>query len=223
MHKKLMMACMAIAAFAAFVVAPTASASPVLTHEGIKVPPGTTIVGTLTENAVFTGAITVTCTKAVLTGTVIENSGTKIKGEIPAGKASFTGTSGTGTECSSTLAGAPVVVTVNSKLCLETVEKTDTVLTTGCEVETNPITEPKVLTKEPVVFTLNLTGNGPCKYSTASVTGTFKTGEPATVKLSEQEAKKVEGGFFCPSSGKLDMDFDLYTDDNLHKSQLTIS
>jgi hypothetical protein len=34
---------------------------------------------------------------------------------------------------------------------------------------------------------------------------------PATVNVSEQEAKKIEGGFFCPSSGKLDMDFDLYT------------
>ena len=219
MHKKLIMACMAIAAFAAFVIAPAASASPVLTENGVRVqatnPDGvnTKIVGTLKAgtNAIFTGSITVTCSKAVLTGELTVNTGTKIAGEIPAGGAVFTGTSGTGTECSSSLFGAATAVTVNSKLCLETITGEDKVKTTGCGGAN-------------VTFTLNLTGNGPCTYETPSVTGTFLTGKEATVNLSEQEAKgEATNGAFCPSSGKLDMDFILYTDDNKHETALTIS
>ena len=213
MHKKLMMACMAIAAFAAFVIAPAASASPVLTDSAGTVASGAEVTGTLRAgtNAVFTGSVTVTCSKAVLSGKVTTNSGSSVKGEIPVGSASFTGTSGTGTECSSNLFGAPVVVTVNSKLCLETVAGTHTVKTTGCS-------------GAKVAFTLNLTGNGPCKYETEKVTGTYETGVPGLV-VSKQPASKVEGGVFCPSTGELDMTFDLYTTkaDPEHKSALWIS
>ncbi len=193
MHKKLMLACMAIAAFGAFVIAPVASASPVLTHEGKPVPVGTKIFGTLTGNATFTASVEVTCDHVILTGEVTKNSGTAIEGKITT--KDFNGTASS-TECTSTLFGAPVLVTVNSNLCVKS-----TVLgvatTDGCGGA--------------VVFTLNLTGNGPCKYSTASVTGTYKANEPP-VTISEQESKLVEGGFFCPGSGKLDMTFDLWTD-----------
>jgi hypothetical protein len=194
MYKKLMMACMAITAFAAFVVAPAASAAPVLTEAGVAVKTGSTIMGHNTGETVFTGAFNVRCTTAHLTGTLTSNTGTKIKGEIPVGSAQFTGT-GTSGDCTSALGN--VGVTVNSKLCLETVTGADTVITTGCGAN--------------VVFTLEVTGTGPCKYSTASVSGTFVTNAAATVNVSEQESKKSEGGIFCPSSGKLDMDFDLYT------------
>jgi hypothetical protein len=194
MHKKLMMACMAIAAFAAFVIAPAASASPVLTSNNVPVPVGTSITGHNTGETLFTGAFNVRCTTAHMTGTVTANSGTSIKGTIPVGSAVFTGTGANG-DCTSALGN--VKVTVNSELCLETVTGSDTVKTTGCG-------------GAPVVFTLEVTGTGPCKYSTASVLGTYVTGE-ATILISEQAAKKSEGGFFCPSEGKLDLHFDLYT------------
>jgi hypothetical protein len=194
MHKKLMMACMAIAAFAAFVVAPAASASPVLTNGGVAATVGTSFTGKNTGDLVFTGAFNVRCTTGHLVGTVTSNTGTKIKGTIPVGSIKMTGTA-PGADCTSALGS--VGVTVNSELCLETVTGTDVTVFTGCA-------------GAPVDFTLEVTGTGPCKYSTASVSGTFVTNAAARVNVTEQEAKKSEGGFFCPSSGKLDMLFDLY-------------
>jgi len=212
MNRKLTMACIALAAFAAFVIAPAASASPVLTHEGKVVPKGTKIIITLKggTNAVFTSPVTVTCSKAFLTGEVTKNESNVVEGKIAAGSANF-GNAITETvtfppfvihrvfhECSSNLFGAPTAVTVNSALCLKvSASPADTVVTTGCGAN--------------VVFTLNLTGNGPCKYSTASVSGTFTTGSHS-ITMSEQEAKKIEGGVFCPSNGKLDMTFEAFTE-----------
>ena len=196
MYKKLMLACMAIAAFAAFVVAPMASAaeSPTLTSAGVSVPVGTSITATNTGVTKFTGAFNVECDHDHLAGTVTKNSKGEVEGEIPVGSAKFNGTA-TGTDCTSAL--GPVKVTVTSKLCLKTAAG-DTMLTTGCGSN--------------VAFTLEITGTGPCKYGTASVSGTFATNvEGATTTVSEQEAKKTEGGFFCPSSGKLDLVFDLFT------------
>jgi hypothetical protein len=192
MHKKILMACMAIAAFAAFVVAPAASASPALTKSGVLLATGSSITGTNTGETVFTGAFNVRCTNADLAGTLTTNSGSSIKGEVPAGSASFTGT-GTGGACTSAL--GPVHVLFISKTCLVWVIGADSVTISGCGV--------------PIVFVVEVTGTGPCKYSTASVTGTYKTASAATVNLSEQKATKSEGGIFCPSEGKLDMDFDL--------------
>jgi hypothetical protein len=196
MHKNLIMASLAIAAFAAFAVAPVASASPVLTSEGKVVPVGTSITGKNTGAITFTGGFNVACSSADLSGTVTKNSENQIKGEIPVGSASFGGT-GTGGDCTSALGS--VKVTVNTKLCMETKSTVvDTETITGCGAS--------------VVFTLEITGTGPCKYSTASMTDTYTTNiTPASTTVSEQEAKKSEGGFFCPGSGKLDMVFDRYT------------
>ncbi|MGN6556686.1 MAG: hypothetical protein ACTHLH_01575 [Solirubrobacterales bacterium] len=199
MHKKLMLACMAIAAFAAFVVAPAASASPVLTDPTIEgankaVPVGTSITGANTGPTFFKGGFEVECTNDDLVGTLKENTGTKIKGEIPVGGASFKGTEA-GEDCKSFLGATNVKV--NSKLCLETVAGTDNVTTTGCGAN--------------VTFTLEITGTGPCKYSAASISGTYNTNADATVNIPKGIAKKEEGGIFCPGEGFLEMDFDLYT------------
>jgi len=200
MHKKFMLACMAVAAFAAIVVAPAASASPVLTSGtgGPVVPIGTSIVWLHTGNIEFTGSVTIDCSNARLTGTVTKNSGSQIKAEIPKGSASITGT-GTGGDCTSTLFGSPAKVTVNSKLCFETVEGTDNAKFSGCGAN--------------ISYTIELTGNGPCKYESASSTGTFKTSEHATFTVLDQVDTLVEGGFFCPSSLKTDYDLDAVTTD----------
>ena len=193
MSKKLIAACMAIALFAAFALPAAASASPHMTQGGVGVAVGTSITGQNTGETVFTGAFNVRCSSADLSGTLTENSGTSIKGEIPVGNASFTGT-GTGGDCTSALGSTKV--TVNSKLCLQTTKTADQLEVTGCGAN--------------VTFTLEITGTGPCKYSTSRVLGTFTTSpENAKVTVSEQEATKEEGGIFCPSSGKLDMVFDL--------------
>jgi hypothetical protein len=196
MHKKLMMVSVAIAAFAAFVFAPAASASPVATVEGKALVVGSSLRGTNTGNTVFSGSgLTIECSKAVLNGTLTENSGTSIKGEIKAGFAKFNGT-GTSEDCTSNLGSASA--TVNSALCLATVSKTDNVSITGCFIA-------------PVEFSLSVTGTGICRYSAATVTGTFVTNAEATIKLTNQGVNKVEGGIFCPAQGVLNMDLDLTT------------
>jgi hypothetical protein len=207
MHKKLMMACMAIAAFAAFVVAPAASASPVLTEGASALAVGASIEGKNTGETTFTGTFNVRCTTATMKGAVTSNSGTKIKGEIPVGGAVYSGT-GTSGDCTSFFGSTKVTVT--SKLCLETVTGADNVAITGCGGA--------------ILFDLQVTGLGVCEYQTAvaGITGTFKTNAGATVNVSEQPATLKSGsGFACPAEGKLDMDFDLYTTSNA--TQLTIS
>jgi hypothetical protein len=199
MHKKLIMACMAIAAFAAFVIAPAASASPVLTDKTADgtvhtLAVGASITGRNTGDTLLTGAFNVRCSTAHMTGTVTANTGSHIGGKVPAGGAQFTGT-GTSGDCTSALGS--VKVTVNSALCFTTISKTDTLTIDGCGAE--------------ISFTLEITGTGPCTYGVATIKGTFLTNAAATVNISEQESKLTSGGFFCPGSGKLDMDFDLYT------------
>jgi len=203
MHKKLIMACMAIAAFAAFVVAPVASASPVLTHNPAAptaVAAGSSITGTNTihkgeageetVNAVFTGGFNVTCAEASLAGTLTKNNGTEIKGEIPVGGAKYTGKAGA--DCTSALGN--VTATVNSKLCLESqAEPVNTFKITGCGAN--------------VTFSLAITGSVTCKYEAASITATFTTGQSAdgVIHITEQPAKgEATNSFLCPSEGKLD-------------------
>jgi hypothetical protein len=192
MHKKLMLACMAIAAFAAFVIAPAAQGA-VLTENGTALATGTSVTAKNTGITKFTGGFGVECEVAHLAGTVTTNSGGVVKGEIPATSATFTNTGGTA--CKSLLGATTVKVTSN--LCLELPKGTDILTVKGCSGN--------------VVFDLTASGVT-CKYEAASVSGTATTNStPATANVSEQPAKEVGGSFFCPDEGKLDMDFDLYT------------
>jgi hypothetical protein len=215
MHKKLIMAGMALAAFAAFVIAPAASASPVLTSDGVKVPVGTSVTWKNTGTIAFTwtSSVTWTCSSADLTSTITVNNGTQIKGEVPAGSAKFNGT-GTNGDCTFPEPLGSTATTVNSKLCFETVIGTDNVKVTGCGSK--------------VTFTMTSTSLGVgCRYEGNVETGsTFGTNAPATVNVAKGkpaagDIKLEEGGsFFCPAEGVLDMDFDLYTTTG---TQLTIS
>lgn len=192
MHKKLMLACMGVAAFAAFAI-PSAASAATLTSEGKPVPVGTSITAFNTGVTEFTASVPVECDHVHLSGTVTQNNTTgPIKGEITT--KDFKGT-GPETECTSP-AGS-VNVTVNSRLCLETTTE-DKFKVTGCGAN--------------VTFTLVITNVATCKYSAASVSGTFTTNStPVTATISEQPALKEEGGIFCPNEGKLDMDFNLHT------------
>jgi hypothetical protein len=216
MHKKLIMTCMAIAAFAAFVVAPGASASPVLTSSGVKVAVGTSITGKNTGTITFTGSngVNVHCSSGHLIVALTANTGSQIKGTVPVGGAKFTGTGANG-DCTATEPLGDTAVTVNSELCFETVPGTDKVKITGCAGK--------------VTFTLTSTGLGiGCKYEGNVENGaTFNTNAPATVNLvsgSPAAGADIPGeagnSFFCPSGVTLDMDFDFYTTSGV---QTTIS
>ncbi|HET9676780.1 MAG TPA: hypothetical protein VFP21_04665 [Solirubrobacterales bacterium] len=200
MHKKLMMACMAIAAFAAFVVAPSASAAS-LNEGAATVPVGASITGQNvagTETVFTAGELTVRCTKAHIPGTVTANSNGTVAGEILAGKPVFTGT-GAGEDCTSPLGDTKP--TVNSKLCLHVAKGTDAGTVTGCAGAS-------------VTFSLNVTPLGiTCTYSAASIGGTITTApNAAAVNLVKAgPALKDTGGFLCPAEGTLDMEFVLTT------------
>lgn len=200
MSKKLIAACMALAAFAALAIVPAAaSASPTLTFPtGTKASTGLTLTGTNVGETVMTGAFNVRCTTSHMHGTVTENSGTSIKGNITA--ASFSG-SGTGGDCTSAFGSTKVEVT-SLPWCLSSGKEDKFEVRGGLCSEAS----------RAIKFTLEITGTGPCRYEKSSVAGTFKTHpEDAVLTISEQEAKLYEGGFFCPSSGKLDMTFTLET------------
>jgi hypothetical protein len=214
MHKKLMMACMAIAAFAAFVVAPGASATPVLTDPvGTALAPGASVKATTNQITKFTltrGGGAVECNHSEFKGSVTVNNGTTIAGKIPAGafgvNYTFSGTA-TGGDCTSPL-GA-VKPTLISNLCFDTIKGTDNVTIDGCTL----VTEGKEVT-EPITFILDTTIGVECKYSTNTITGTFLTGEDATINVSEQPAVQEEPrNAFCPNEGWLDMDFVITTTD----------
>jgi len=203
MHKKLIMACMAIAAFAAFVVAPAASATTLKEGE-TSLAVGASVTATNTGNTEFTGGFNVVCDHADLSGKVTRNDGTSVEGEVPVGSALFNGT-GANTDCTSAL--GDVKVTVTSKLCFKTGEFTtqngtkhvDGVSVTGCGGN--------------VTFVLDSTSTGiQCKYTTASVVGQYLTApSDATIKTEGQSVPEEEGKLFCPDSGVLKMDFDLTT------------
>ncbi len=198
MPNKRMLACMAIAAFAAFVVAPAASASPELTESGSTVAVGSSTKGTNTGTVKITlvkGGSAVECNHAEFKGTVTKNNGTKLQIEVPIGGASFKGTA-TGEDCTSSL--GPVKVTVTSKLCFETIGA-GTIAITGCSGN--------------VSYSLHITGVTTCKYSAASMSGTFLINADYTDGLSEQAETLAEPNFLCPSNFWIDMALDRTTTD----------
>lgn len=196
MHKKLMLACMAIAAFAAFVVAPAASAA-VLTDGGVALPTGTSITGkNIGETEFIAGELTVKCSSAHIPGTLTANSSGTVAGEIAAGAPAFTGT-GSGGDCTSPLGSTKP--TVNSKLCLHVAKGTDVGTINGCAGAS-------------ITFTLAVTNLVTCTYQAASISGTITTAPgDARVVVSNQPAAKDTGNFLCPNSGVLNMAFELTT------------
>ncbi|HWN72283.1 MAG TPA: hypothetical protein VNN15_00585 [Solirubrobacterales bacterium] len=192
---------MAIAAFAAFVIAPVASAA-TLTENGVAVKVGEKLIATNTGVTKFTGSVIVTCSTAHLTGELKENTNGHIKGEVLAANAKFTGT-GTSGDCTTSLSGTSARVEVNRNLCLTISKGSDTIVTDACGAR--------------IQFTLELTGLEKCKYEQEelSISSTFETNvSPVSTTLTEKGKSKLISGseFFCPKTGTLDMTFDLYTD-----------
>lgn len=86
-------------------------------------------------------------------------------------------------------------MTLNSKLCMESVTGTDSVSVTGCGAN--------------ITFSEEVTGTGACKYSTASLTASFQTSWDFTFQFGEQVVKKEEGGIFCPNEGRISLHVDI--------------
>ncbi|HEV2858065.1 MAG TPA: hypothetical protein VGW80_06655 [Solirubrobacterales bacterium] len=215
MSKKIIMACMAVAAFAAFVLPATASATnnPDLTEGAERVAVGKLINGTLVGTADFMATdgttVQVSCNQALLTGSVTANSGGTLTGSITT--ADFWGSGGgvsahnNKEECKGSF-GAAYITVPKTPL---TVSSTPTMTTDEFTVTDS--------SKSTVTFIIGSTTAGACEYKTAGpVKGDYTTG--ATTVLTTRNtaagsgATKVTGGFLCPSSGQLRMSFYLETD-----------
>jgi hypothetical protein len=214
MHKKIITACAALVALAAFVAPAVASASPVLTDSEGTVPAGAKLTATNTGNTVMTTALgKIECTKAELTADVHRNSSNIIEATITT--ASFTGTESEN-RCSGPI-GAVKVTPKKLDWCMtaKAVPADTAILKSGACTTAGGAME----------FTLTSALTGECTYTKAEVVATFATGVGGDLTVSEQEFTKSAGGGFCPGSGKLDMTFDLYTDGKAHeaKNQLFVS
>jgi hypothetical protein len=210
MHKKLITTCVALVAFAALAIGPaTASATndPTLTDLEGHVAVGAKVGGAPIGEAWFTdtsGAPLAKCSSGQLTGTVVKNSGGTV--EITFTTVDFWGhrpiSKHNGLpECTGSFGDA--YITVTDDLCLRS---TPTMATHEYQLGTGPCPETK-----PIKFVIGSTTVGACEYeTTGAVKGDYTTvpnESEMTVRntAAGSGAKKIAGGFFCPSSGMLDM------------------
>lgn len=175
MAKKIILACMAIAAFAAFVLPASASASPRLceTAAGGGEPctnlvPPVKIVGTNTETWKLVGSLgTISCSTVFMTGTLTTNSGTHIAGDIET--ADFSGTGAEG-KCTSPIGDVKVTTTVGNG--------TPWCLTAGGELAADKFStrgNSCTLASRSITFVLDF-AQQTCYYNrTAPVEGSFTT------------------------------------------------
>jgi hypothetical protein len=221
MYKKLILACMAVAAFAAFGMSATSASATTLTH------PTGTAMGTCTGclkatnvgHTVMTnaaGETLITCTTATMTGNLDTNSGGSVAGTITSASFSGTGTSG---DCTTSIGGSVKVTTqvtegvsteVGVPYCIKNTKEDKFEVRGGACSEA----------ARSIKYTLDFTGDGSyCGFQKSSLTGTFTTdatGDAIFTTDNEGVFTRYEqGGFqsiFCPTEAKLDMTFTLETD-----------
>lgn len=193
MFKSLIATC-AVGACAAAVIAPAASASPVLTY-----PTGTAVAAGASWTAAnvgvwrFTGAFNISCSTAHMAGTVTENSDPVIRMDVS--DSSYSGT-GANSDCTTAFGSAKVIVN-SLAWCIRSTKAVHTMELVG-----GNCTE----ASRPIKFIAWVTGVGECKYQAPSgMVGTFKT-HPEDFQLTflEQQFTLYEGSAWCPSSGKVD-------------------
>jgi hypothetical protein len=200
MYKRILATVIGLLAFAA--VPAMASASPVLTENGVPVSTGAKILATNSGNITLTSSIgTVTCTKSQMTGTVKTNSGSTIQGQIET--ASFTG-SASENRCSSTFPFNPTfkVTPENLPWCIHTGGGDAFTVSGGACGGT----------AKNLRFTLSsVLGN--CTYERAAVAGTYVTNEtPVTLKVGSGQTFTRVSGSICPETGTLAGGWTLETD-----------
>lgn len=223
MSKKLITACMALAAFAAFVVMPAAaSASPRLCETTVNgechnVGTGVKIrahnVG-VAKMFLSTGG-TVECSNDSLTGTLTKNNGTEVEGTIET--ASYKGTESE-ERCVSSL--GPTKVTTNvgngTPWCVKALP--------GAAMEAQVRGNSCANAARSITFVFDVAGLE-CKYERSTTTGPVK-GTYTTDTAPESTDAQIHiprsatgskfvlhvSNIFCPASGELEQTFTLETD-----------
>jgi hypothetical protein len=220
MSKKLITACMALVALAAFALPAVASATndPDLTH-----PTGTLLATSTAIRATSTSIIklkdssgnTLTeCSTGDFNGTLTKNDGSNVEGSIESSTFSGTGASG---ECTSTFGG----ITVDTNIGNGTpwcVRSTSTMVTDEVQIRGNSCAN----AARSITFVLTSTTVGTCKYNRVEpIKGTYTTHSTGDAIItvtaagatgsSDAEFLKEEGGIFCPGAGRLEGSWTLET------------
>lgn len=240
MTKKLIVTCIAMAAFAAFLVAPSlasAANSPVITHPtGTVLNPETgectgvkktiCITATNVGELVMTdaaGGHLVTCSTATLTGYLTKNANNTVEGDVHT--ATFSGTGAVGVnglkECTGSFGNIAVTTNVANGVpwC---VRSTATMAEHEFQTRGGNCTE----AAREIRFILDSTTIGECTYGRAAaspVVGKYLTdteptaGQDAVVTIEKQKFEKKAGSILCPSEGFLDFKFTLETDETTAK------
>jgi hypothetical protein len=217
MSKKLIAACMAIAAFAAFGMASTASAATITHPTGTILATGTKIEATnIGVTKFIAGSVEVECSTATLTGTLTKNTSTAgafTEGTIET--ASFTGTAAE-SKCTSGFLGAVKVttaVTNGTPYCIKSPTGSDEfqLRGNGCASAARNLT-----------FTLDSAFFGECKYERTTATGPVKgtittdaTGDAQVIVgtgVNSEFKGESTNNFSCPATGSLQMTLTLETD-----------
>jgi hypothetical protein len=191
---------------AAFVV-PVASASPLLTQPtGTVLGTSAVITGSNTGEIAWTTSMgTWTCSYGTLSGVIVTNS-TSSGMKMGVESMTATGTS-TSSECTSWTGGVSWTWNVAGGLpwCLEATSASDEWKLRGGKCSE---------AYRAIKFSHDYTSMGTCTYERANAAfGTLTTdtaGEAAKISITRQEWLASAGNpFGCPSSGKLNMTFDL--------------
>ncbi len=207
MNRKLILTCVALAAFAAFAVgSSTASATndpQLTTSTGELVPAGTTTIKVTQVNQIAmvttAGSTLVTCSTGTGTGEVIKNSGGTVEGEITTLTISGTGTKAAGepgNECTGSFGN--VSVTPSLPVCLRS--------TPAMATDEMQGSSGKCPGGGKIKFILASTTAGECEFeSTGAAIAEFATNPnsaEATIKSTQAGSgvSKIRGGFLCPSS-----------------------
>ncbi|MGN6201343.1 MAG: hypothetical protein ACTHNY_02935 [Solirubrobacterales bacterium] len=217
---------MALAAFAAFAVAPSVASAtndPDVTH-----PTGTLLAVSHAAPAAITatnvgetlmtdinGNVLTRCNKAVMTGDLETNTGSgTVEATITSATFAGSGSLASNGELECTGSFGNITVTANPATnglpwCLRS---TSTMVTDEFQIRGNGCTS----ASRPIRFVLDSTTAGECAYErSGAIPGTFTThpasASAAQLSISKVEFPRISGGFLCPSAGFLDMTFELET------------
>lgn len=202
MQKKILAICAALVVFG--LVPAGASASSYLASGGTQIAAGKGITGTSTEKTKLTSSAgTVECDTSVIHGTVTQNAGKVIEGDIT--EAFFHNNEKK--PCSGAFGSVTVEIT-SLPWCIKQTKTTNVFEVRGgtCGEAAKPLT-----------FTLQTGLFGTCKYErTTGVTGngvnvTAGGVTNAHLTVSKSVFNRVSG--FCPATGELDFTFKLETSD----------
>lgn len=180
MSRRFLVAYLAFIACAAF--APAASASPVLTEEGFKVAPGTTVTAQSEGTIYRTDAVSNRmCQNSDMHGTLVKNTGSLI--EIEFSSVSFTGKLGGACEG----IGADSLKAGNLPWCLRIgTEPVDSFTLSGGKCGEAP-------------KSITLTVGSGCSYvaTNGSLSGTYNTNTLGGELTTDEEYFSVESGSLC--------------------------